>query len=446
MNLIEPKLRRDYFHLLWPLLVEQLFLMLIGNVNVYLLSLFNDEVVAAIGMADQVLAIATMAMGIVSLGSTILFLQNADEGRLDTLHAASRQTILLNLILGLIMVLVAKIFAPGIMGLMQTPADIRPEAILYLRVVSFSLVFQALSTSASALLRAFGQTKVAMTISVVNTLMVIAGNSLVVFGPASLIPRGIESIALATVVTRALGMVLSMLAIRRVLPQVWSGLFGFKMSDWQVGRQILALGIPSGMENVSYNFSQTVITALIASLGSAQVSARIYTQTITAVVFTLSVAAGQAGQVIVGRLNRQGDRVGARDFSWHNTLLFMGLGASINLVLAIFGPQLLGIFTKSQEIISLASLLLWLNIFYDPSRVGNEITIASLNLVGQVKYPVYVGILVTYLFTIPCIYLVTRVFHLQMAYIWLVFIIDEGLRLTLFMRRWMAGGWMSRSN
>lgn len=74
MTLRKQEIRQEYGHLLWPLLVEQLFMMLIGNVNVYIFSLYNDQVVAAIGLADQVLVIGTMAMGIVSLGSTILFL------------------------------------------------------------------------------------------------------------------------------------------------------------------------------------------------------------------------------------------------------------------------------------------------------------------------------------------------------------------------------------
>ena len=51
---------KEYKGLFWPLLVEQIFLTLIGNFNVFLFSLFNDQMVAAIGISDQLLNIFAM--------------------------------------------------------------------------------------------------------------------------------------------------------------------------------------------------------------------------------------------------------------------------------------------------------------------------------------------------------------------------------------------------
>lgn len=55
------------------------------------------------------------------------------------------------------------------------------------------------------------------------------------------------------------------------------------------------------MENVSYNFSQTVIIAMIATLGTVAINAKIYAQTITSIVFTAAAAGGQASQIFVGK-------------------------------------------------------------------------------------------------------------------------------------------------
>ena len=426
-------------------MVEQVFMMLIGNVNVFLFSLYNDQIVAAIGLADQVLAIGTMAMGIVSLGATILFLQNADLDRLDYFQGVARQSFLLNVCLGLLIGLLALTSGYPIMSLMQTPHDILAESVTYFRIVSFSLAFQAISTSASALMRSFGKVQVAMTVSIINTLLVISGNALVLLTPFGLFGQGIMGISVATLFTRFLGAVLSLLCIRHILPKVWKGLGHFQVKDWQIGQRMLALGIPSGMENVSYNFSQTIITAVIASLGTIQVNARIYTQTITAIVFTLSVAAGQAVQVIVGRLVRRKEVKQAQAFAVKTTFSFMGLGLILNLLLAFFGPWILGIFTQNSEIIAIARILLWLNALYDPARVGNEIMIASLNVMGDVRYPVVIAVIVTYLFTVPAAFLIGRVWHWGIAFIWLVFIIDEGFRLWLFIRRWNRGQWMEQA-
>lgn len=255
MSSSKAQIQETYWRLLWPTLIEQIFMMLIGNVNVFLLSLYTDQAVAATGLADQVLSIGTMAMGIVSLGSAILYLQNAGDKRLPYIQGITRQTLALNIILALSLVLITTTLGDNIMRWMQTPGELQSIAVLYLRIVSASLLFQSISTTASALLRAYGKVKEAMSIAILNTLLIITGNAIVILTPLGIFGQGILGISVSTVVTRFMGAVISILSVRYLLPQVWSGIMDYQHSDWVIGREILKLGVPSGMENVSYNLS-----------------------------------------------------------------------------------------------------------------------------------------------------------------------------------------------
>lgn len=441
MILLSKEKRQKFSQLFYPLLTEQIFMMLIGNVNVLLISFYNDQAVAATGLADQILSIGTMAMGIISLGSTVLFLQNADKRQLPYIQGVTRQTILLNLLLAAFLFLFTLVFGTTIMGWMQTPTELLGMSVVYLRIVSSSLLFQGLSSSASALLRSYGKVTTAMTISILNTLIIITGNAIVILTPIGLFGEGILGISVATVVTRFIGAMISFYAIRKHIPQVWAGLLDLKKTDFSIGRRILELGIPSGMENVSYNLSQTIITAVIASIGAAAVNAKIYTQTITAIVFTLSVAAGQAGQILIGKYIRNGEQDEAEEFGLRNTLGFMMIGVAINIVIALLGPWIIQIFTTDPEITRIVQVLLWMNVLYDPIRVGNETIISSLNVTGEVRYPVIIGILVTYLFTVPASLALGGWLQLGILMIWIIFILDEGIRWLLFIRRWRQGEW-----
>lgn len=430
-----------YQKMLYPLIVEQLFMMLIGNVNVYLFSLYSDQAVAATGLADQILAIGTMAMGIISLGSVVLFLQNADDKKLPYMQGVARQTIILNFLLSALLFLVVFAFGNVLLGWMQTPVELRPLSLIYLRIVSSSLLFQGISTSTSALLRSYGKVKLAMMLAVISTLITIGGNALVILSPIRLFGEGVLGISLATVTTRFIGAVISLNAIRTQLPNIWQGLWRFGRQDKAIAKSILKLGIPSGMENVSYNFSQTIITAVIASLGTVAINAKIYTQTITAVVFTLSVAAGQAGQILIGKYMREKKYEQAERFAVQNTGLFMGIAVVINSLLALAGPWIIGIFTTDPAIIAVVRTLLWLNVLYDPFRVGNETLIASLNVKGDVRYPVLIGMVVTYLFTVPASLFFAGYLNGGLIAVWIIFILDEGIRVFIFYRRWRAGIW-----
>lgn len=146
---------------------------------------------------------------------------------------------------------------------------------------------------------------------------------------------------------------------------------------------------------------------------------------------------------MIGQFIREGEIEDAKQFALKNSRQFMVIGLMINIGIALMGPMLLSIFTDDPEIIRIASILLWLNCIYDPVRVGNETIISSMNVTGDVRYPVIIGILVTYLFTVPASYFVGSQFTWGIIGIWIVFIIDEGLRLTLFLNRWIKGHWMN---
>ena len=50
-----------------PILIEQLFSMLLGNVDVLMLSQYSDDAVAAVGLSNQIISVGIMILGIVSL-------------------------------------------------------------------------------------------------------------------------------------------------------------------------------------------------------------------------------------------------------------------------------------------------------------------------------------------------------------------------------------------
>lgn len=420
---------KTYRDLFFPLIIEQIFLTLIANFNVFLFSLFNDQMVAAIGISDQVLNIGAMVTNVVILGSTILILQHADRSNTSYSKRVIKESLLLNISIGIILVLIFGIFARDILSLMQTPLELRTSAATYVRIVSVSIAFLSLSSLSLSILRAFGFVSVAVRVSVINTILIIIGNSIIVLFKVG----GIEQIALATLLARFIGMCLSINTVRSHIPEL-SDFFREKF-DKDIRKNILGLGIPSAMEGISYNFSQTIITAIIASLGTLAVTSKIYTQTITSFIFSIGVAGGVSGQIIIGHLIRDRKFEKISSFARTNANMISLIGALINLALALGGGFIVRIFTDDPEIINIVTKLLFLQILLDPSRVANEILVNELNVLKDVKYSVSIGMLVNYAFVLPASFIVVNILGLGIKSIWLIFIIDEMLRRVLFDRR-----------
>lgn len=435
MNLIKNK---NYNRIFLPLAAEQLFMTLVSYVNAYLLSTYNDKAIAAIGMAEQALSIGGMATGIVSLGSTIVFLQNADYKHLKHLQSTTRASLVLNIILSAVLSFAFIFFSDQIINLIRTPAELKLDAAKYLRIISLSLFFLGCNATLNSILRSFGFVKTATAISVITTILIISSNAVVVLTPIINQVGGVHAIAMSTLIMRGVGTLICLVVFCKKLPSVSSELLNFSADDIVAGKQILGLGIPSSMENVSYNFSQTVITAFIATTGTIAITSKMYAQTITSFIFTFAAASAQASQIIIGKYLREKKIEKAKSFGAGHVRFVVLISICMNILIAIFCLPLIKIFTNDMQIIKLTSLLLVLNIFYDPMRCANEVLISDLHVTGDVRFPVFLGVGVAYLFVIPAIFLCVSIFKLGIVSIWIVFIIDEGLRAIVFYRRWFS--------
>lgn len=427
---------KEYQNLFWPLLVEQIFLTLIGNFNVFLFSLFNDQMVAAIGISDQLLNIFAMITNIVVLGASILVIQNAEKSRLAYVKSILKESVILNVIIAILIVIAVFLFNKDLLMLMQTPRELLNETSIYIRIVSVSIIFLAMTSLMLGTLRAFGFVKIAVKVSVINTVLVILGNSLIVIFNLG----GISYIAIATLVSRLLGMLLTFFTLKSKIPELFDFKEGFRKIPLK--KEILTLGIPSAMEQISYNFSQTIITAIIASLGTIAVSSKIYTQTITSFIFSIGVAAGVAGNLVIGNYYRNRDFEKIKNFGVTNANRISLIAGWVNLILALLGRILVGIFTKDPQITEIVTQLLFFQILLDPMRVSNEILVNSLNVLKDVKFPVIVGIVTTYVLVIPLSYLFVSKFGMGLRAVWIIFILDEALRRLLFTLRFKSGKWM----
>ena len=89
-----------------PIFIEQLFSMLLGNIDVLMLSQYSDEAVAAVGMANQLVMVGLMILGIVALGSSVQLMQLVSSSKQHYLKSVIKHSIYLNVMISLGLALV----------------------------------------------------------------------------------------------------------------------------------------------------------------------------------------------------------------------------------------------------------------------------------------------------------------------------------------------------
>ncbi|KML06137.1 MATE family efflux transporter [Rossellomorea marisflavi] len=438
---MDTKKRMTLFALTWPIFIEILLHMLMGNADTLMLSQYSDRSVAAVGVSNQILSLIIVMFGFIATGTAILVAQHLGAKE----HAISGEVALVslvtNLAFGVLLSAILLFTGKGILEIMGLPRELMEEASGYLRIVGGFIFIQALIMTAGAILRSYGYTKDAMYITIGMNILNVAGNYLFIFGPFGLPVLGVEGVAISTIASRFIGLVVSIIVIKKRIP---SALPLNKLGHIPVRhmKNLLKIGIPSAGEQLSYNGSQMVITYFIVSIGTYALTTKVYAQNLMMLIFLFSVAISQGTQIMIGHM------IGAREYenAYARCLKSLKIAIVISLcmagVVSIAAEPLLGIFTSNPEIISSAKVLIYLTLLLEPGRSFNLVVINALRAAGDVKYPVYLGIASMWGVGVPLSYVLGITLELGLIGVWISFIADEWLRGLLMLRRWRARTWI----
>ncbi|MBM7579779.1 MATE family efflux transporter [Jeotgalibacillus terrae] len=437
------KKRLTLFALTWPIFIEISLHMLMGNADTLMLSQYSDDSVAAVGISNQILALIIVMFGFVATGTSILVAQYLGAEKNKSAAEIAVVSIAANLVFSLILSLLLFIFDDKILLLMDLPPELLPEATVYLQIVGGLSFIQAVIMTLGAVLRSYSFTKDAMYVTLGMNILNVAGNYIVIFGAFGFPVLGVEGVAYSTVISRFIGLiVLFILLIKRIdggLPFV--SLFKLPVSHL---KNLLKIGIPSAGEQLSYNASQLVITAFIASLGTEAITTRVYTLNIMMFIFLFAISIGQGTQILIGHMVGAGKYEEAYQRGIKSLRIAIMISFGMALLFSVFSETLLGIFTANEDILFLGSILIYLTIILEPGRSFNLVVINSLRAAGDVKFPVYIGILSMWGVAVLFAYLLGIVFGLGLIGIWIAFILDEWLRGILMLRRWRSKGWIEK--
>ncbi|TMU88116.1 MATE family efflux transporter [Bacillus sp. BHET2] len=431
------------FALTWPIFIEIFLHMLMGNADTLMLSQYSDGSVAAVGVSNQILSLIIVMFGFVATGTAILVAQHigAEEHRLA--GEISIVSISVNLVFGLLLSIGLIFFSEPILLSMDLPHTLLKEASSYLKIVGGFAFIQALIMTAGAIMRSYGYTKDAMYITIGMNFINVIGNYLFIFGPFGVPVLGVEGVAISTIFSRLIGFIVSIIVIKKRIPTALPIKRLFQLPASHV-KNLLRIGVPSAGEHLSYNGSQMVITYFIASIGTNALTTKVYAQNLMMFIFLFSVAISQGTQIIIGHM------IGAKEFdnAYQRCLKSLKIAIVISLMMAgvfsLFAEPLFRIFTSNEEIISLGKTLIYLTIILEPGRSFNLVVINALRATGDVRFPVYMGILSMWGVSVTLSYVLGIWFGLGLVGIWISFIADEWLRGILMLKRWRSKVWIHK--
>lgn len=379
-------------------ILQQLF----NSVNVFVVGRFDSShAMAAVGATTFLInLIINLFLG-VSVGANAVIANNIGRRDPQAVHRAVSTTVALSLIGGAILLVVGLLVATPLLRLLGTPADVIHDSALYLNICFLGAPFFMVYNFGAAIFRSKGDTRTPLYI------LAVAGVINVVVSMVTVIVfhMSVAGVACAYFVSNMFSAVV-------ITTLLWreKGEFSVRLRQIRIYRKelgdILAIGLPAGLQATVFSFSNVFVQSSINKFGYAAIAGASLSITfdtycyyvLTAFCATAITFTGQnygAGQV---------DRC-RRIFR----LCFLLGGASIftaNMVFVLFGPPIASVFTTDPQVVHYCTSRIYVALAFQWIATSYEIPAACMRGLGKSLAPALLTIFGTCFIRLGWIFLV----------------------------------------
>lgn len=432
------------FNLAWPIFVETALFMLLGFVDVFVLSKYDDLAASSVNTANQAVSIVTIVFTVISGASAVLISQYLGAKKNENASRIAALSITFNLAIGVVISLILVLFNRQILGFIGAKGELLKFSSQYLSIVGGFIFLQAVMGAMSVIIRNHGLTQISMFVTVGMNIVNTGLDIIFVLGLFGLPKMGVAGVAIATTFSRIAGViVLGTVLFKKVEKiSIFKLLSPFPKSDL---KDIFKIGIPSALETFLYNMSQLVITSLVLNfLTEEELITKTYVQNITMFFYIFAVSIAQASQIITGHLvgAKKPEEAYKRGFkSYFYALMITAVMCAVGV---IFRTQLIGIYSDNAEVLSLGANILLLNIALEFGRTTNLVLIACLRGSGDVYFPTGCAIFSNWLISVLGSYILAVVLGMGIYGLWIALAADECIRGILMIWRWKSGKWKTK--
>ncbi len=336
-----------------PIMAGNLFQQFYGMTDTIIVGRFlGRNALAAVGSTSSLYNMILWFANGVAGGFAIILAQKFGAKRYRELRQRLALSIMLSAATSLLVTLFSLLFIRQTLHLMNTPAEIYPDAERYIVTVLAGLTATVAYNMAASVLRALGDSQTPLFFLIFSSVLNI-GLDLLFIGPLG---WGTAGAARATVLAQTISVLLCVLYMRKRYP-----ILHLKKSDWTFvpgdAAQMLKLGLPLGFMGVLTASGIIILQVAINSFGAASVAAyaaankveTLFTFPLGAYGMTMSSFCGQN----FGAKKYDNIRKGIRQcilLMCCNALVFM-------VVLETAGDMIAGFFLSSAdaEVISLTA-------------------------------------------------------------------------------------------
>ena len=392
----------------WKCIVTFTLPMLIGNIAQQLYSTVDsivvgkcvgDNALAAVGSALPLLNMLLVLFMGISAGANVMVAQYVGAKNREAVSRTVGTSIVVTAVSCLVLMVFATPVIRPMLVMQNTPESILEDCYWYLFISLMGIAGMGYYNILSGILRGLGDSFSPLLFLLVATVVNIVLDIYFVAG----LNMGVSGVALATIIAQAISSVLCIIKLCKMKEYFDLNLHFLKPKATYV-KQIITLGIPSGLTQAIFSSAMIIVQSLTNQFGEMFIAANIVVMRVDGFAMMPNFSFGLALTTFAGQNIGAGlhDRVvkGARQ----GTLIAVSCSALVTLILLIFGKYLMAIFTDTAELVEMSNFLMKiLAAGYIAVAVTQSLS-GIMRGAGDTLTPMWISLISTVLIRIPLAY------------------------------------------
>lgn len=439
--------KRIFYRKLWglvfPIAIQNLMTALVSASDAFMLGFVSQTSLSAVSLATQIQFVHNLFMLALTIGATTLAAQYWGKGDTDSVEEILAIVLKISMAVSVVFFIAAMFFSGFLMRIFTNDIRLIQAGIPYLRIVSVSYLFMGFSQIYLCIMKNSGRTAKSTIYGSVAVVINIGFNVIFIFGLAGFPAMGIAGAALATTVSRALELLLtiyenmhrSLVCVR--LKYIRNSSKKLKKDFWHYTTPVL------GNELV-WECGFTMFSVIMGHLGSDAVAANSVANILKNIIACVCNGIGIGAGIIVGNELGKGEMERATEYGNRLFKLAVFAGAVSGLILLAVSP-VLRIFTGSlsAQAHSYLKNMMYICTYYMIGKSVNATVIAGVFCAGgDTKFGLKCDAVTMWVILIPIGMITAFVLKLPIMVVYFIISMDEIIKLPAVYRHYKKYNWV----
>lgn len=422
-----------------PLILGNLFQQLYNTVDSIIVGNYiGSEALAAVGSSGSIINLLIGFCVGASAGAGVVIAQFFGAQDKEGVRKAVHTTLAIAIAAGVVMTVVGILLVPFLLRAMGTPEEVFGQAVTYLQVYFGGIFFSVIYNMSAGVLNAVGNSRRSLIYLMIAAVSNIFLDLLLVV----VLKMGIVGAALATDISQLLSCIFILLFLTRSQEIYRVRLREIRFYE-RMPSKIIKIGLPTGIQHVVISFSNVLVQSSVNSFGAAAMAGFAAYIKIDGFNILPVMSFSTAATTFTGQ------NIGAGKYDRVKRGMYVSLAMGIiytiatGILLLIFAPQVIGVFTVNQEVVTYGVYIMKFFCPFYWSLAILHVLSGTIRGTGHTLEPMLVILFSLCVFRVIWITAALSIAH-QFSYVMVVYPLSWMVGMILILLYAWKGRWMPK--